>query len=264
MKKTMILVCATLFFTFALSGCPSPTTVYVIQPPGSGDGGQHVPPSLPPGLPSLVFSQQPVYSVIWDSNGFPVWGGRYMGTRTISSDVGGSGTISGGFFNFNIGTPTGLQPIANMWFADGATLQPAGVQARELRLSVPHRDSMGSSSFSQEYESATISGNTVRWEFVSRDFIFVSADIVVSNPGWTESETWSNEAGVTIGNITYTLQPFTLNLRAGWNAVYTWGIYSATFTGTWQNPTSVSGNAPHTVSTAAPADRPLRWAVSQW
>ncbi|MDR0513018.1 MAG: hypothetical protein LBG93_07960 [Treponema sp.] len=107
MKKTMILVCAALFFTFALSGCPSPTTVYVIQPPGSGDGGQHVPPSLPPGSSSLVINQ-PVYSLTGDSNGFPVWGGRYVGTRTVSSDVGGSGTISGGFFNLNIGTPTGL------------------------------------------------------------------------------------------------------------------------------------------------------------
>ena len=187
-----------------------------------------------------------------------------MGTRTVSSDVGGSEIISGGFFNFNIGTPTGLRPITHLWFFDdGTTFQPAGVQARELGLSVHHRDSMGSSSFRQEYVSATISGNTGRSEYIARDFIFVSADVVVTNPGWTESGTWTDDYGVT-SNFTENFQAFTLNLRAGWNAVYIREVGSGTFTGTWPNYTSATWNLTYTLSTTPFAGRQLRWVVSQW
>ena len=246
MKKTMILGGAVIFLAFVLSGCPSPT----------GNGGAPAvvnPPPPAPGSSSLVINQ-PVYSVTWDDMG-TVWGGRAPGTRTVSG-AGGSGTISGGYLNFHIGTPTWLQPITNMWLFEDSTFSVVGVQATELWLSLG-----GGGSLDLFYESLTISGNNFRIEYVERVHLFVDRDVVVTSPRREVSGSWTYE-GVTL-NYTHVDQAFTLNLRAGWNAVHIRQVDSGTFTGTWENPTSATGNYTVTVSTADPGRR-LRWGLSLW
>jgi hypothetical protein len=187
-----------------------------------------------------------------------VWGGRTPGTHTVLSGAGGSGTISGGYLNFQIGTPTWLQPIANMWFFENATFSVAGVQATELWLSLGGGGADLSGLF---YASSTISGNSFRFEYVLRRHIFVDRDVVVTSP--RREGSWSETyEGVTV-NHTYVYQAFTLNLRAGWNAVHTREVDSGTFTGTWENPTSATVNYTVTVSTADPGRR-LRWGLELW
>jgi len=224
---SIVLVC---FFALAFSACDNGVTIGHVDGTGAGGGGGGAagnPPAVH-GTPVLVINQ-PLFTE--DDAGHNL---RYMGTRTVSGS-GGSGSVSGGYLNFTIGTPNYLQPISQVWRFIGASFNPAGVQGRELHFTA---------SGNGEFSAGT--GVVGPWwrdsrtgleEEVSREYIFVSDDVVVTRP--------RIHPGMGIDGPE--AEAFTLHLRAGWNSVHVMEVYS---TVGWTR----------TVSSADPG-RPLRWYI---
>lgn len=223
MRKAMILACAVLFLTLAFSGCPSPT--------GNGGTSPFVNPPPPiPGSPTLQINQ-PVYLLVIDTDFIPVWGDRLTKETHTLNHNGGSGTISDGYLNFTIGTPTDLESIDRLF--RGATFQPEGVQAAALRLTSARGEPLNLC-----YASGALHGNDWSMEYVERVHIYVSEDVLVTSPIITESEA-------------ETYQPYNLYLKAGWNAVHRRMVISET---------PDTNDLTVTISTADPGFH-LRWAL---
>jgi hypothetical protein len=83
------------------------------------------------------------------------------------------------------------------------------------------------------------------------DYIYVENDVTVSGKGKTETRTEEDGTYTTKGNN------FTLDLKAGWNAVYVKESCSYTFTGTIENPSNLT--ATRTVITSLSNPSSLRW-----
>jgi len=239
-KFKVVSIVLVYFFALAFTACDNGVTIGHVDGTGAGGGGGAAgnPPAVH-GTPILVINR-PLYLATWDANSNLVLS-RHMGTHTVSGSdgMGGSGSISGGYLNFTIGTPTGLSPIGEVSLFShlernygGITFSRHGVQGRTLSLSTHGGGLSGPS-----YSSFIISGNSFREEYVSRTYIFVSDDVVVTSPRIIPEWTGVYEA-------------FTLNLRAGWNSFHYRDVVLETPTTPWHSTI--------TISTADPG-RPLRW-----
>ena len=154
------------------------------------------------------------------------------GVKIFSNDLGGEGEIENGGFQFTIGVPAKLEsilPIINDEFKDLYTdirISDRNAQGAFLELKVNLRGltktlNKEKSSFTLTKKNSAIDtlpskSNTlyfVREEIV---YIYVDRDVIINGKGISKSE----KADV-LGNVTYTTSDFMLNLREGWNPVYT-------------------------------------------
>ncbi|MCL2044369.1 MAG: hypothetical protein FWG89_09535 [Treponema sp.] len=167
----------------------------------------------------------------------------YDDENDVSHDLGGTGLINNnGRLNFTIGTPDHLLDISEIrltnWFDDrwnNFTLSSPAVDAIQLRLRLEIWGVTGI--FSREYETATSHDEVI--------YTYVTSDV-------TMSANSKSESGVEDGVAwTETVNGFTINLKAGWNAIlhkYVWTESASGYVGI------------STISIANPSN--LRWVIN--
>ncbi|MDR0494356.1 MAG: hypothetical protein LBG95_01835 [Treponema sp.] len=143
---------------------------------------------------------------------------NFTGDLAIRDYYGGSGEIKGGLFSYSIGTPSGyylktLDPGSDFFdgYAD-VTLSDAAVQYMVLE-SFGIRDNDDYTYLYRQSQTSRKSGDTEITTTENVVYVYVDKDITVNGKGKTYEDRW----GFTTTVTTY---DFSLELKAGWNAIY--------------------------------------------
>ena len=229
-KRTQIIAGCAVLFTAALfmfTGCPTDV---------SDEGGS----SIPSGIlgETLTISGQQVY-IFSDEYGAV----KYTAIKA-NKDVEVAGLtltepdraeITGGKLTVSItarpGTLSNISFLASQLGAmyggwDFVAAVPEDARFASLSLYVET-----SRELSNNYRTLSLSNFGLASTQESVDYVYVDQDLTITGTGKTQS---IEDSGM---NITYTTKDFTLNLQAGWNAIYT--------------KLSVSGTLPSFTSTAS-------------
>jgi len=186
------LVVCLLAFGFLLTGCDS----------GGDSGGSGG------GSAELTFSNEQVYTV--NDSDTDITFTPYTGSMAVTSNVGGSGSITNGKFSFTVGEPAYLEGSSDYLgydFPTGASVSPADAQAARLFMN----------NNKLEKGDGSMSGSNITQENVS--YYYFDKNCTITIPAQSEN-------GVTS-------QTTNLNLKQGWNAVCSKIMGSmATMTGT--------------------------------
>ena len=199
-------------FTFA--GCPTD---------GSDNGGGN---SIPSGSlgDTLSISGEQVYIEAENEDGFgPPTYTNETGNKTVTvhGATAEKAEITGGKLTLTITTaPASLQPVSSMTTGlgemyDNVTATPADAKGTSLSLEVDgHTLSKTNSTGSQSSSSITGIDESVM-------YLYVDKDLTITGKGKTTTENFGIAFTTTTNN-------FTLNLKKGWNAIYTKENFSMT------------------------------------
>jgi hypothetical protein len=197
---------------------------------------------------------------------------NFNGNLTIDDYYGGSGEITDGNLAFSIGTPDELKAFSDpqhyededynagwgSFFDDHDNVQ-ASANVRGLVLHtlyyVDYYNAGMGRGFQKQNTTISVHGNSYSGTLEHVFYMYVENDVTVSGKG--KSETYTTVEGTTYTQ-TITTRNFNLALKAGWNAVYTKYEFSETFTGTIDNPTSVTMTLTETMPLKNPA---LKWVL---
>ena len=224
------------------------------------------------GIDTLVLSGN-VFKAKWNDDDTITYTDYTGPNLAVSSDCGGSGTITNGILNFSIGTPVGdsLDDLEDHWpfsdFYENVTTARAAV-INILRITGSHGD--------LEKKNITSRPNNNGYSYTDEyvTYVFVESDIRISGTGGTFTGTYTTDTPtiatltpsytyttpqreVVTGTETTTSSSFSFTLKAGWNSVNTKieGSYKVT-EGTRENPIRTSDTYTVTLSLANPS---LRW-----
>jgi hypothetical protein len=180
---------------------------------------------------------------------------EYTGSDLTINDrgLGGSGEIKNGNLSYSIGTPaylntSGLRFLFQELEGIYDDIQASTTNVKSYVLG-------GEGSFISKFDIKSNWHNnsmseTAEWVF----YVYVEDDVTISGKGKTETGT-DNWYGYTYNMISKNIS---LALKTGWNAVYLKRETSGTFTGTFNNPTSVAFTDIITVSLGDPS---LKWVL---
>ena len=204
------------------------------------------------GMDTLRLSGR-VYLENWNENETNVSYSNFTGNLTIDDYLGGSGTVTNGNLSYSVGIPSNLYEIDfedEFWGYD-ITSSGAAVQGRFLYGLDTNNG------YLEKYSIApNVRNNSHSWKSEWVEYVYVDNDITITGIGKTETETWTEDG--TTYTETYIRRNFNLALKTGWNAIYHKSEGSGTFTGTWQNPTSMTDTTTRTLSLSNPS---LRWVL---
>jgi len=161
-----------------------------------------------------------VWTLDWD-NDPPTWA-HFTGTRaTVTSDVGGSGSITNGQLSFSVGTPSDLVNMQQLFdieemeeMFNNFSLSPSGARGIGIdQLEIPGDELLGNViATSNSFESVV--------------YIYVDRDVRMTGTGGTitwecDCEEWDGDCFCSDCDCDDTLitRNLNLNLRAGWNAI---------------------------------------------
>jgi hypothetical protein len=196
-----------------------------------------------------------VYTVDWDISGAVYR--PFTETVTLRGwDDGGVGGITNGNLSYTLGTPRNLfwiRDINDDIFKDYDVVNADDTSVRYyyLSLSTPDYDFLY-----REEDKISIKPSSYSSTNEQVFYVYVDGDVTVSGRGWTDS--YSEEYGGTTYNEIITSANFSLDLKQGWNAVYTKRSTSGTFTGSSAAPTSVTSTLTITWALKNPA---LKWVL---
>jgi len=134
----------------------------------------------------------------------------FTGNRTVSSRLGGSGSITNGQLSFTISTPSALESIGSLFdwlhdYYDNVSFSYAGARVGEIQ----GLTTSGSGNSGQlDRQHATIDALYIV------TYIFTDRDVTVTGGGRTRTE------DCCCGPIRITTTNLNLRLRTGWNAVH--------------------------------------------
>ena len=182
----------------------------------------------------------------------------------VSDPPGGEGGIVNGLLNFSFGRPAAehLQSVAHMfedWVGfDDVRVAPAAARGANLQLLT-----MTGTNINGDIFRLHMTGTTTSATQRSVTYIYVDRDVTISSRGITYQypcgcEEWDGECmcaewdGACSCYETFTIRPFSITLREGWNALhgrteFRLGATDITITLSHENPGS-----------------PLRWWLQEW
>ena len=200
-KMAGILVMA-LVFTMMIAGCDDGGN-------GDGDGEKAFFGE------TLTFDGQ-VWVADWDDNG--VTFDKFTGNRIVNSNLGESGSITDGIFNFTMDTPSDLYDIQDvlnfLWVFNNPNVSPSNTQAAELVLSAG-----ANSNLYKGWVSKT-SSEHVRFFYVDKDITITGSGTAGTNECDCIESLGSCDCGDDCDCSTSWISKNTnLNLKAGWNAL---------------------------------------------
>jgi len=134
---------------------------------------------------------------------------RFTGDRTVTSQCGeGSGAITDGQLSFSIGTP-----LADYWHNAESFFWWEGRFA-DFSISVPEARTIHLSIMMSTGERLDRSQSRFPYGDSLVQYLFVDQDVVITGSGRTTTGTFAGT------DVQTTTQDINLNLRAGWNALY--------------------------------------------
>jgi len=188
---------------------------------------------------------------------------KYTGSNTLDSYHtygGGTGGITNGKFNFTLGTPTNLNQISNLPYTDDYffskyydNLTFSNDQANFFRIDefqFSDGSGLGRRNLSYKVSGKSISGTD---DYVQ--YVYVDTDVTISGKGKT-SQSMKDGDGDT---DTTTTKNFNISLKEGWNAVRTSVSLNGSFTGSWENPTSMTISYTESISLGDPSS--CKWVL---
>jgi len=184
---------------------------------GGGGGGEDVTETPPIGH-NLTLKGQVWYLDDDTKNYFHFMGDRadikaYVNGGYVASEPNGTGTITGGQLNFNIGIPTVLLPSDEMKTAlQDAVISPAETQFNVFFYLIAERNEMPTlysvaSSGTPDVELTEVFGCVI--------FLYVDQDATMSSAG---SE-WFDDTCSYGNTFLVKYEPYTINLHEGWNII---------------------------------------------
>jgi hypothetical protein len=228
---------------------------------GSGDGsGDNNSGSGALGS-ELVITNQQVYKGNYSETGISY--SNYTGSKTFdrSSLYGGTGAITNGKFSCTLPTPDsiylemfGAEDIGiNEEYFTNVTVSNPQVK----NLTINRFETTDRAYLNRRNDTIKVSGNS---RSVTEDgvrYIYVDNDVTISGKGKTKTYEDTDD-GVPYKE-TITTKDFNLNLKAGWNAVRGIITGSELYTGTFENPTSVTFTGTMTLSLGDPSS--CKWVL---
>ena len=157
----------------------------------------------------------------WDENDERIVERYTGGNRTVTSHLGGNGSITNGQLSFSIGTPSGLESIQEIiWWGEEFELTNFNISPSNARIA--------------ELDILDVSGNGGLYKIgennsgtISEDvfYYYVDRDVTITGTGGTH--TWEhgcdcnewNDRCYCGGSGTFTVRNINLSFKAGWNAV---------------------------------------------
>jgi len=177
---------------------------------------------------------------------------------TVTHYLGGNGKIENGNFSYSIGTPSppdllDFEIMFNRF--DNVTSSVDNVMGSEISdfwvdfwyvEKLSRVSNIGKSSFSQTSEDVK--------------YLYVDSDVTVTGKGKKVGPVTDTRGGVVYTETRIT-KDFRLELKEGWNSIYTRRDESGTFTGTFEAPTSITGTITYTVALKNPS---LKWVLGPY
>ena len=147
---------------------------------------------------------------------------KFNGNLEIDNDYGASGAVTGGKLSYSIGTPDYLD-ILNLedlfdsdYYNDFTSSEDdvRGVYLYSLRTVSDDYSNL-------YYDSTKVSGTPASYSFTYESviYVYVENDVTVSGTEKVNFDSWEDGEGLAYTE-TITTKSFTLELKAGWNAVY--------------------------------------------
>lgn len=183
----------------------------------------------------------------------------FNGDLPIYDDYGGDGEIKNGKLAYSIGIPTGMWTLdLEEEFGDGyddfkSSGKVGWLGFRSLLIfpgSGVHRENI----------TTNVINNTYSEVFELGWYVYVENDATASGKGKTfETEIYTYD-GI-LNTYTRTMGDLNLVFKKGWNALYYKNAETCTFTGTWENPTSMVWTCTETHSLSNPSS--LKWVIDE-
>ncbi|MCL1836194.1 MAG: hypothetical protein FWG46_01465 [Treponema sp.] len=180
----------------------------------------------PTGMEELNFTGQQVYTEDFNEETFKLSYTAFNGTLNLTDYMGGTGSVTtGGKLSYTKGTPTAtyLNDLTN-WLDDlddqGYTeITPATTSVKCATLDA-FEISGTSNYYSMTKEYYSMSGNEASgsYTFTNVRYVYVTDDILITAKGYTDNGSEVDEGFTYSWNDTY--RNISLNLKKGWNAVY--------------------------------------------
>jgi hypothetical protein len=220
---------------FTLAGCPTEDDDPTSSIPSGNLGA------------ALTITNEQVYKETYGDTGDTTYT-EIDGDKTVTvTGVTGTASITGGKLNLTVTqAPSGsqLSPLSGMIAGLGEQYTVVNASPNDAKIAtLSLRINDGSYGSSLYKGSATSSSSSYTSESVS--YMYVDKDVTISGTGKTTTETEDGTTG------TYKTNDFTLNLKQGWNAVYSKNTMSGS---------SSSYTATTTLSVGNPA---LKWSYEE-
>jgi hypothetical protein len=258
MKKRPVFLGVLLAFGLAFAGCPTDG-----NGGGNNDGAAFLGNTLELSGQVYLMEENDDYTISYRQFNGNLWIFNYY-------DYGGSGEIRDGTLAYSIGTPNELQAFydydgnynggwGGLFDNDYDNVLVSNAIVRGIVLPNFEVNYKQGADIQKLNMTASVRGNSYSGTIEGVYYVYVENDVTVSGKGKSKTYTNTEEGGTY--TQTYTTKNFNLALKAGWNAVHFKHVYSTTFTGTIDNPTSRNSTETITISLGNPS---LRWVLWEY
>jgi len=256
MKKTLVLttlLAIALAAGLVLAGCSQPTN-------DDKSSGTTNTSNTSFGDEGKLSEGEQVYTVTYEDN--TVKYTAYTGNLTLNDGMGETATITGGKFSYTFGTPDYFYSwvdLSNYYFSsyDDVNATNEDVQAYIIYDFYNYEDhgdnTYTSYSLYRENQVNNIGTTSGTSTYEQVMYVYVDRDVTITGKGKTDPYTYEDVT------YTYKTTDFRLELKKGWNTVYTKNTSSATYPSNHpENATNVTST--ETMSISNPSS--LKWVLS--